>query len=661
MTVQESTLRRIAEKIPSILAYIDSTLHCRFASAAYERWFGLPPGSAIGAHASEFLGPLFRLNLPYMQAALRGEPQEFERDIPSRVGGPPRHSLVTYIPDRVGGEVRGFIVVVTDISLLKRTELALRVSEAKFSGIITVAQDAIITIDDEQRVTIFNQGAEQIFGYASSEIIGTPIERLVPARFREAHKEHIRAFAAEPGAVTRRMHSERQAFALRKNGEEFPIEGSISRFDVGGTRLLTVALRDITEGERAAREQRILAETGAVLASSLDYEKTIQQVARLVVDTVADMCVVDVLEDGENIVRLSAAHADPSKAEACAKLTRLSLTRRTVLARSSMEAREPKVFSEMSDDFLRAAAASPEHLDVLHELGPPRSAIVAPLVTTNGVIGAIVMSSLRPNHFQPRDVPLAMELARRAAMAIENARLYETARRATNARDDALAIVAHDVRNPIATIHLAATGLDRALARGQPVEAESVRIILRAAKRANRLIQDLLDISRIEGGALSLAREGIIPQQLVADAADAQRLLASAANVTLDSNVSEDLPQISGDRHRLLQVFENLIGNAMKFVDGSGRITIGVERRDRDVVFSIADTGPGIAPESLEHVFDRFWQADRLDSKRGAGLGLPICKGIVEAHGGRIWVESELGRGTTFYFTIPAIQRDERG
>jgi signal transduction histidine kinase len=278
-----------------------------------------------------------------------------------------------------------------------------------------------------------------------------------------------------------------------------------------------------------------------VLASSLDYEKTLKQIARMIVDTFADLCVIDMVEPSDSVMRLTVAHSDASKANACEKLMRLSLTRRNTLARTALEVQNPQLFTDMTDEFLRATAAGPEHLSILYELGPPRSAIVAPLVTTNGVIGALVMSSLRPNQFQPRDVTLATELARRAAIAIENARLYEAAQRATKARDDALAIVAHDVRNPIATVHLAATTLEREIKRGAAPAPESVEIILRAAKRANRLIQDLLDISRIEGGALSLAREPMLPKQLASEAIEAQRLLASAADVTLDSRMSDDL------------------------------------------------------------------------------------------------------------------------
>ena len=160
-------------------------------------------------------------------------------------------------------------------------------------------------------------------------------------------------------------------------------------------------------------------------------------------------------------------------------------------------------------------------------------------------------------------------------------------------------------------------------------------------------------MSRVmEAGQLTIERARLSARELIVEAVDMQRPLASSSSLELRVDVDRDVPEVWGDRDRLLQVFENLIGNAIKFTKAGGRITVGAASRDHEVVFWVADTGSGIAPENLPRVFDRFWQATRAD-RQGAGLGLPITKGIVEAHGGRIWVESTPNRGTTFSFTIP--------
>ena len=216
-----------------------------------------------------------------------------------------------------------------------------------------------------------------------------------------------------------------------------------------------------------------------------------------------------------------------------------------------------------------------------------------------------------------------------------------------------LAIVAHDVRNPLASISFAASTIKHQLGpHTSATNAKSIELILRSVNRANHLIQDLLDTTRIEAGALSVERGALAPGQVLVDAVEAEQALASAASVELRLEAERDLPSIWADRARLLQVFENLVGNALKFTPQGGRITLGAVSRGGEVLFSVADTGAGVSPENLPHVFDRFWRAERA-ARQGAGLGLPICKGIVEAHGGRIWGQSLPGRGATFYFTIP--------
>jgi signal transduction histidine kinase len=166
------------------------------------------------------------------------------------------------------------------------------------------------------------------------------------------------------------------------------------------------------------------------------------------------------------------------------------------------------------------------------------------------------------------------------------------------------------------------------------------------------LIQDLLDVARMEGGRLRLEPTRLRTRTAVADAVAAHEALAASASLALQNDVGAELPEIWADRERFLQVFENLIGNAIKFSAPGGRITVGAARRNAAVLFWVQDTGAGIAEEDLPHVFERLWQGAR-GTRHGAGLGLPIVKGIVEAHGGHIWVESKLGAGSTFFFTIP--------
>jgi signal transduction histidine kinase len=230
-------------------------------------------------------------------------------------------------------------------------------------------------------------------------------------------------------------------------------------------------------------------------------------------------------------------------------------------------------------------------------------------------------------------------------------------RRAVTARDEVLRIVAHDLRNPLNTIMMQAALLERLGPEPERRDQTPRLVITRSANRMERLIKDLLDVGLMEAGQLKIEPERLSAAELARDALEMQKPLASSAGLELQLEVEHNLRAVWGDRSRLLQVFENLIGNALKFTKQGGRITIGAKDLDHEVEFVVADTGCGIAPENVPRIFDPFWQARRSGGE-GAGLGLPITRGIVEAHGGRIRVQSTLGRGTTFFFTIPAAPVD---
>jgi signal transduction histidine kinase len=283
----------------------------------------------------------------------------------------------------------------------------------------------------------------------------------------------------------------------------------------------------------------------------------------------------------------------------------------------------------------------------------PKSIIAVPLLVQGKLLGMMALvSSTSSRVYGPADLRLAEEFAERAALSIESARLYRVAQQAIQARDGVLGIVAHDLRNPLSVISMQAALLRRRGAEPDRRSRTSAEMIERSVARMDRLIQDLLDVTRIEAGQLSIERKRVPAVQVVVDVLESQKLLASAASLDLQIEVPPKLPDLWADRDRVMQVFENLVGNALKFTAPGGRITIGAKPRDGEVLFWVADTGAGVPAHEVEHLFERFWQARKTD-RNGAGSGLPIAKGIVEAHGGRIWVESKIGAGTTVLFTVP--------
>jgi signal transduction histidine kinase len=260
-----------------------------------------------------------------------------------------------------------------------------------------------------------------------------------------------------------------------------------------------------------------------------------------------------------------------------------------------------------------------------------------------------MLSAVERGRLGPDDVPVVEELGRRASQFLDNARLYGEAQRALAARDEVLSWVAHDLRSPLNAIGLRAQQLLRLPI--EPPAPDLARSIRHEVSRMDALIQDLLDVARSEGGVLRVNRVMEAPGRIVVDAREMLQPLADAAAIDLVTQVEPDLPPIRVDRRRILQIISNLVGNALKFASKGTTVRIEVTRGEGEVHFCVADQGPGIPPEQVDRVFDRFWQGAGAE-RRGLGLGLAITRALVEMQGGRVWVESEVGVGTRMHFAI---------
>ena len=270
------------------------------------------------------------------------------------------------------------------------------------------------------------------------------------------------------------------------------------------------------------------------------------------------------------------------------------------------------------------------------------------------MIGAMTVGAAPGQVFGLDDLSLAEMLAERAAFAIDGAWHLRKAQRATAARDRVLGMVSHDLRNSLGAITMSAQALLAASSRPDEPQRHAARNILDAADWMQRLMQDLLDAASIESGHLSIEME----EQSLAPVIEATREMfaerARAQGVAITVDVSTHLPLVRADGERIVQVLANLVGNALKYTAAGGTVSIGASNGGPYVLLSVRETGAGIAADDAPHVFDQFWHARGKSTTRGTGLGLAIARGIVEAHRGRIWLESEVGKGSTFYFTLPA-------
>jgi signal transduction histidine kinase/ActR/RegA family two-component response regulator len=279
-----------------------------------------------------------------------------------------------------------------------------------------------------------------------------------------------------------------------------------------------------------------------------------------------------------------------------------------------------------------------------------RSLCCVPLGGTD-LLGVVYLGTRAERVLAEPEQRLLVTVAAQASAVVVRHREREALGDAVRSRDDVLSVVAHDLQNPLNVITLGATSLLPRLTDSSV--RRSVERILKAAQRADRLIRDLLEIGKIESGRFSIEPRRVEPAHVILSAVESQQSLAADASVILATDLSPDLPPLEADEERILEVLENLLGNALKFTGRGGTITVGASRRGEEIEVWVKDTGAGIAPEELPHIFNRFWQA-RKKARRGSGLGLTICKAIVEAHGGRIWAESTPGVGTTMLFTLPA-------
>jgi signal transduction histidine kinase len=373
----------------------------------------------------------------------------------------------------------------------------------------------------------------------------------------------------------------------------------------------------------AQRRSMLLVEASEYLARSFDYREALRRVERLLVPEIADWC---------SIVELEATPGE----------------------------REPHIHPAPDLEDWVPAPLGASHPEPMRAIGAV-SYLIMPLVLRDNVIGEIRLAFVTsPRRFRARDLELVENLARHVAFAMENAKLYDQAQRAVTMKDEVLALVSHDLKNPLSAIRLACDAMQRAHKRNNgvdPAATEHVARIRRAGERMERLIGDLLDMAGLQVGNLTVepSRHEVGP--ILSEVVEALQPLAVEKHNRLENDFNDGGLSAFFDRHRIIQVLTNLVGNAIKFTPEGGEIKVAAEPQGNEVRFAVADTGLGISEEQLPHVFEPWWKGRQ--SRQGTGLGLYIAKGIVERHGGRIWVQTRQGEGSSFFFTLPLAGRAE--
>ncbi len=553
----------------------------------------------------------------------------------------------------------------------RRVQEQLRESEERYRLVSETAQDAIFTIDERSIITFCNPGVERLFGYKPEELIGHPLDAIIPERLRDAHRRGISRYLR-----TRERHISWTGVelpALHKDGHEFPCELSFGEWRRDDETIFTGFARDVTERKRALEiEQQARADAEATklqLERRADEEASFRHLASALTGAVE---MTEVLYEITNratlVTRADGVYVERIVQHGAQKLVEVVSSAGRGAPLRGLRVAFP---GSMTDEILRGGA--PVILTEMTSFGRSMApylsdtcanceVLVTPLIAEHEPLGALVLLNSRASgrHFGDSDVIRARTLGDLASLALRRVRLMEQEREAkvkaeaaVRVRDETLGIVSHDLRNPLTTIVLSADLLEGAKPEEQPELVDTIRT---TARRMQRLIQDLLDVARVEAGGLSVAPSMMDPEPMVREVVTSHEPIAEQKRQRLTCEARGEVPPICADRDRLMQVLGNLLGNALKFTPERGVVHVEVGRRGTDVYFSVRDSGPGIPEADLKSVFTPYWQAKKT-AHMGAGLGLAIVRGIVEAHGGKVWAENAPGGGAMFTFTVPALDR----
>jgi PAS domain S-box-containing protein len=524
---------------------------------------------------------------------------------------------------------------------------------SRLAAIVESSDDAIIEMDLAGTIVAWNQAAERMYGYAGAEVIGQSIRLVVP-RDRQDEESAVLDRIARGEHVT---HFE--TVRCRKDGTCFPASLSLSPIrDAKGTVIGAAKIaRDITERQRASQQAALLAEVGAVLAGSLEYETTLKTVANMAVPAIADWCAVDILTTERTLERLAVAHIDPAKLDLARTVrSRYEDPHSPYSPASVVRTGTPAIVKEISDDMIVAAArGDDERIGLVRSLGM-RSYMVVPLTAHGRTFGALTFATAESGRvYGDDDFRFAQDVAFRAALAVDNARAYGEAETANRLKDEFLATLSHELRTPLNAI----LGYSRLLQSGMMTadkHTQALNTVARNATALNQIVGDILDVSRIISGKIRLDVQAVDLPRVVSDAVDTLRPAADAKQIRLQTILDPRAAPISGDPDRLQQIVWNLLSNAVKFTPKQGVVQVRLERVNSHVEIVVSDNGSGISPDFLPHIFERFRQADSATTREhgGIGLGLAIVRHLVELHGGTIHAESG-GRdtGSTFRVRLP--------
>jgi PAS domain S-box-containing protein len=535
-------------------------------------------------------------------------------------------------------------------------------SERFTREILESIADPFVVQDAHWRFRYINAKAAEVLGvagHAAHELIGKSVWEVYPQVVGTEVERGMRRAATERIPVSFEARS--------ANGYQWSALFCYPLPDGG----LATQWKDITERKRSEEAARYLARASEVLSESLDYQRTLNDFAKLVVPELADWCSVEIVGDDGMLTQLAVAHADPEKVKWARELSLRYPPNPDAATGSPNVVRtgEPELYPEIPDELLAAGAVDEEHLRIIREVGI-RSAMVVPLMAHDRTLGSLTLIAAESGRrYGHADLALALELARRAALAVDNARLHRAeldariaAERANRAKSDFLAVMSHELRTPLNAIgghsQILEMGLHGPVTEGQ---REALERIGRAQRHLLGLINNVLNLTRIESGHIEYRIRPVRVSSVLGDLASLVQPQFAAREISLVSRLPKTDEgaeiYVAADREKLIQILTNLLGNAAKFTPAHGEVEMRMMQgaHAREVKIVVSDSGPGIPADKLEVIFEPFVQLERslTTPAEGAGLGLAISRDLARGMGGDLRAEGTEGQGATLILTLP--------